>query len=279
MPPSLQKVSSWNPVILLLCYNRPHYLRQTLDSLTQTIGWQAIPVYISQDGDDAATAAVAQEFVSLHAKHNWKHWKRPRTAELGPGQPSTAYLAQHYKYALQRAFDQHRHSHVILLEDDMIFSPDFLELFRKTAWLLERDPTLWCVSSWNDNAFGSLSWDPARLFRNSFFPGLGWMMRRELWDQELGRIWPQIHWDHWMRSNANGRDCVCPEVPRNHNIGATGATMDNGKFQQKLANVIWAQAPADFGSLDYLLLPNYEAALRQQLHQQGVAVHLSLIHI
>jgi hypothetical protein len=35
----------------------------------------------------------------------------------------------------------------------MIVSPDFLQLFEATAYLLNEDPTLWCVSSWNDNGF------------------------------------------------------------------------------------------------------------------------------
>ena len=40
-----------------------------------------------------------------------------------------------------------------------------------------------CVSSWNDNGFEKLVQpsDAARLFRTDFFPGLGWMLRRELW--------------------------------------------------------------------------------------------------
>ena len=39
-------------------------------------------------------------------------------------------------------------------------------------------------------------WQAARLFRTSYFPGLGWMMARELW-QELGPAWPLDHWVRW----------------------------------------------------------------------------------
>lgn len=35
-------------------------------------------------------------------------------------------------------------------------------------------------------------------FRTSYFPGLGWMLRRELW-LELGPKFPKQAWDHWMR--------------------------------------------------------------------------------
>ena len=67
-----------------------------------------------------------------------------------------------------------------------------------------------------------LAKDPKRLFRTSYFPGLGWMMRRELWE-EIGPRWPKEHWDHWMRLDAtsietreddDSRDDVCVRVFR-----------------------------------------------------------------
>jgi hypothetical protein len=34
-------------------------------------------------------------------------------------------------------------------------------------------------------------------------------------------------WDHWMRTDeqTKGRDCIVPELSRNRNIGANGATV------------------------------------------------------
>ena len=45
-------------------------------------------------------------------------------------QPGHAWLTQHYKWGLDRAFHERGHSHVIVVEDDMILSPDFLTLFQ-----------------------------------------------------------------------------------------------------------------------------------------------------
>lgn len=78
-------------------------------------------------------------------------------------QPGHAWLSQHYKWALDRAFLEEGHSHVIIVEDDMLFSPDFLHFFESTAVLLDHDPTLWCVSTWNDNGLKSYDWDPVRM--------------------------------------------------------------------------------------------------------------------
>ena len=49
-----------------------------------------------------------------------------------------------------------------------------------------QDPSLWCVSSWNDHGQKSFVSDPTRLLRSDFFPGLGWMLRRDIWDSIKG---------------------------------------------------------------------------------------------
>lgn len=52
------------------------------------------------------------------------------------------------------------------------------------------------------------------LRRTSFFPGLGWLLQRDLFFEELYRNWPRDHWDHWLRSPAihKNRDVVYPLV-------------------------------------------------------------------
>ena len=69
------------------------------------------------------------------------------------------------------------------MEDDLEFSPDFLEYFEATLTLLRSDPSLWCVSAWNDNGKRGLidETKPELLYRTDFFGGLGWMITKELW--------------------------------------------------------------------------------------------------
>ena len=246
---------------LLLCYNRPKYLNETLTSLLSVEGAVAIPVYVSQDGDHAPTAAVARWF-------NVTHWQRPRVALLSPRQQGQAWLAQHYRWALDRVLLERNHSHAILLEDDMVFSPDFVRFFAQTAWLLDADPTLWCVSSWNDNGFESLVQpaDASRLFRTDFFPGLGWMLRRQLWRDELSPRFPLEHWDHWMRlqSTSKGRDCAAPLVSRNFNIGVSGANMESAQYAKYLKHMRYNTDPAvRLVETERLLHEPYEAAMAE----------------
>ena len=141
----------------------------------------------------------------------------------------------------------------------MLFSPDFVSFFKQTAVLLERDPSVWCVSTWNDNGMAKLAKDPKRLFRTSYFPGLGWMMRRELWE-EIGPRWPKEHWDHWMRLNTTsmGRECVIPEVNRNYNIGEVGANMKRDTYVKYLKHMSLNHVNVkDLGDLSYVTRDAY----------------------
>ncbi len=85
----------------------------------------------------------------------------------------------------------HAVNRVIILEEDLEIAPDFFEYFAATSPLLDNDPTLLTISAWNDNGFASLVQDEQQLYRSDFFPGLGWMMTRKLWD-ELEPKWPGL---------------------------------------------------------------------------------------
>ena len=72
----------------------------------------------------------------------------------------------------------------------MKLAPDFFGLFAATAPLLDADPSLYCVSSWNDHGQKQFVTDSTRLLRSDFFPGLGWMLTREIW-QDIRRAQAQ----------------------------------------------------------------------------------------
>ena len=71
----------------------------------------------------------------------------------------------------------------------MQLAPDFFTYFQATAPLLDRDPSLYCVSSWNDHGLERLVSDPLQLYRSDFFPGLGWMLTNAVWqDVKCGSL-------------------------------------------------------------------------------------------
>ncbi|GAB4822166.1 hypothetical protein N2152v2_009212 [Parachlorella kessleri] len=279
-----QRQALENPAVIVFCYNRVGYLNQTLHSLANLTGLERYTVYVSQDGNDTRVeqlvSGLSSTLFGRGVARAFVHWMRPRVPQLSDKQPGTAWLAQHYGWGLERVFMEQGHSHAIIVEDDMLFSPDFLSYFEATAPLLDADPTLWCISSWNDNGFTPHhEWNASRLLRTSYFPGLGWMLKRDLW-LELGPKWPKEHWDHWLRMEdvARGRDCVAPEVNRNRNIGEVGANMNKDTFRRLLATMGWSTAQhVDLGDLSYLLKPAYSAALQRQL-AEAEYVDPKLIH-
>ena len=61
-------------------------------------------------------------------------------------------IHRHYVHLLHLLFEEHNHSHVLLLEDDLLVSPTALSFINQTAVILDHDPTLLCISLFNDNA-------------------------------------------------------------------------------------------------------------------------------
>ena len=63
-------------------------------------------------------------------------------------------IARHYKFSLSTVFDRYQDSKaVIVIEDDLLFSPDFYEYFQYVSPILEADKSVFTVSAWNDNGF------------------------------------------------------------------------------------------------------------------------------
>lgn len=214
--------------VILICYNRHELVRQTLKSLLEVRGIHRDHVLVIQDGHvDAVTKVVEEAGVS----------SVQRPDELVDDQQkrdAASRISQHYKYAMTYALDYFSDAPgVIIVEDDFLFSPDFLDFFSASAQALIADPTLWLASAWNDNGFQGNVIDKKRLLRTDYFPGLGWLLMRSLW-QELEPKWPKDHWDWFMRDPANSkhREVIYPEVPRDHHTGTTGSFMDANTHKQ-----------------------------------------------
>lgn len=175
-------------------------------------------------------------------------------------------ISRHYGWALNTTFKA-GFENVLIVEDDLNVAPDFHEYFLGTHELLKNDSTLWCVSAWNDNGKGT-NIDinsPELLYRTDFFPGLGWMLNKDLWS-ELSPKWPKAFWDDWIRDPMQRKDraCIRPEVPRTRTFGKIGVS--NGMFFDKYLRYIKLnEKPVDFTrmNLTHLLKWNYD---KQFLH-------------
>ncbi|RKP19475.1 glycosyl transferase [Rozella allomycis CSF55] len=256
------------PILMFGC-NRPS-IKRALESLL-AVRRERIdqhPIYVSLDCKHTETIESVKAFgdavnfwvVPDHQEElaktippNTENFMKPYYA-----------ISFHYKYALKRLFGTNDYEQVIIVEDDFEFSPDFLSYFRAMLPILVKDKSLYCVSSWNDNGKNELINDErklivlvkllGRVFRTDFFPGLGWMMTRELWNEIEGK-WPAAFWDDWLREpeNRNSRQCIVPEVSRTSNFGKIGTS--NGQFYDShIRHVVKQDGFYDFeaNNWDYL---------------------------
>jgi len=250
----------------VVAYNRPELLRESLASLLAVPGVAASRVTVYQDGTDAAVRLAA-----VNAGVAVKQHLDNQNAE---GQEGAMQIARHYKWVFQNLFAANPGAeYAIVVEDDMLFAPDFLSFFVQLAPMYERDASVYCISSWNDNGQEGMALDPRVVMRTDFFIGLGWMISRRLFD-ELLPGWPITHWDHWLRSPAQrkGRQCLYPEVSRNYNIGKRGTHSDDNLYAKYFERIVLNKQPAVWmGDISRLHFATYEANLVSTL---GSAVQL-----
>ena len=213
--------------VLVIACNRPE-VKRCLDSLLKyRPSEEKFPIVVSQDCGHQETAQVIASYGKI--VHFIKH---PDLTDInGVAENLKGYykLSRHYRWALSQVFDVMDFDTVIIIEDDLEVSPDFFEYFEATKHLLEEDPSLWCVSAWNDNGKTGYVRGNDLLYRSDFFPGLGWMLKRTIW-HELAPKWPAAFWDDWMRhpDQRRERSCIRPEIPRVETFGRTGVS--KGQF-------------------------------------------------
>merc|ERR1712187_860027 len=135
--------------------------------------------------------------------------------------------------------------------------------------LLKSDPDLFCVSAWNDNGYANLVKDPKIAYRTDFFPGLGWMMERGVW-QEVRDRWAEAYWDEFMRRPdvRKNRHCIRPEVSRSFTFGEEGVSQGQF-FKQHLSRIKLNSEFVDWAKEDLSYLasaPAFDSYLRERLH-------------
>ncbi len=73
--------------------------------------------------------------------------------------------------------------YLIVLEDDLLVSPDFFVYFKQIAPILDQDPTLFGARAWTDHGFPYFVKDLTALYRSNAFTGLGWMLARSMYSR------------------------------------------------------------------------------------------------
>lgn len=262
--------------VMVVTYNRAQMLQRTLDGLLAARGLQKDDIFVVQDGGDARVKRVLES-------GGWRHHQKTGATAMRGGRPMDggARISSHYGYALRYMFEQAAPwaPGIIVAEDDFLFAVDYYEYFHAVASLVEHDAGIWLASAWNDNGMRGQVRDMAQLRRTSYFPGLGWLLPRRLWEDELAAKWPSQHWDHFLRdaTQHKWRDVVHPEVPRDYHFGIKGTFMDKNTHNKYFKPIAMAANPlfswfsqAGEAAVAAMCTPTYDAALRGEL--QGARV-------
>ncbi|XP_028836910.1 alpha-1,3-mannosyl-glycoprotein 2-beta-N-acetylglucosaminyltransferase a [Denticeps clupeoides] len=257
------------PVLVMAC-NRVT-VKRCLDKLIEyRPSADLYPIIVSQDCGHEETANVIGSYGSQVT-----HIKQPDLTDVAVPKQHKKFMgyykiSRHYHWALQHVFRTFAYSSVIVVEDDLEVSSDFFEYFRGLYPILRSDPTLWCISAWNDNGRDGFV-DPGKanlLYRTDFFPGLGWMLLKEVW-VELEPKWPAAFWDDWMRQPQQRRDrsCVRPEISRTLTFGRKGVSL--GQFYDKYLRYIKLNTEfVPFTKLDlsYLQRQKFDRAFNRDVY-------------
>lgn len=254
--------------VTIIASNRPAYLFRMLRKLLSIPGSNASMVTVFIDGFFQEPSDVASLFGVEGIQHEPLSQKNGR-------------IAQHYKASLTTTFDKYpKAKYIIILEEDLEVAEDFFSYFSQTYHLMEMDSSIYCVSAWNDQGYEHSCQDPSLLYRIETMPGLGWLLSRRLYKEELEPKWPKPDqlwdWDMWMRTDfmRKGRECVIPDISRTYHFGASGLNM-NPYFQQAYfkKHSINTQSEAVLRNVDRMVKDKYEEDVTAQLKRATVLDH------
>ncbi|XP_066956218.1 protein O-linked-mannose beta-1,2-N-acetylglucosaminyltransferase 1-like [Macrobrachium rosenbergii] len=115
---------------------------------------------------------------------------------------------------------------VIILDEDVEVSPDFLNFIDKTIWLLHSDPSLYCINGFSFLPNVARGRGAKFLRRGAVQVSWGYAVTLEFVREAL-KVWPEngddediLTYDYWIYDQVRGqRECVYPEVSRIRHYG------------------------------------------------------------
>ncbi|CAF4633879.1 unnamed protein product [Rotaria sp. Silwood1] len=267
----LSKIDVLLPIVVFAC-NRPRALQIHIEALLKIRkNTELNPIIISLDCQDSVTIQVAKSFGDKIKTIIELPDLGPLEVPANEHQLSGYYrIARHYGYSLNHVLNVLNYEAIVITEDDLEVSPDFLDYFQALYPLLKYDKTVWCISAWNDNGIDKKIDRQANLLhRSDFFPGLGWLLTKTVWN-EIKDKWPKAFWDDWMRKPEQRRDraCIRPEVSRTGISSEGKKGVSGGQFYDHYLKKINKNTdPIDWKTIDisYLVKDRYDKKFQARI--------------
>eukprot|EP01084_Bolivina_argentea_P169305 293510_1 len=273
--------------VLILCHARPKYLQRTLKSVFTQLNknnWnETFTIFISQDGNDNKISQIIKSY-AIKRKAYWLKFDYSLTnRKMMKGFEQESWrvyhkISAHYKWALNKILIELNYKKLIILEEDMDISTDFFSYFYNLSPLLDIDKSIYCISAWNDYGQNNLVNNPYSLHRTDVFPGLGWMLTQDLWN-EFRYNFSLAFWDDWFREpkQTKNRSCIRPEISRTHTFGQFGSS-GGWFYEQYLKKMRLNMESIDWSkqNVTYLLNINYDMYLKNMIKNSKVISYKEL---
>ncbi|XP_037799832.1 protein O-linked-mannose beta-1,2-N-acetylglucosaminyltransferase 1-like [Penaeus monodon] len=218
--PEVRKVQDAIPIretipVVVVTANKPYHLFRLLRQLFTVPGSWQTPVLIVVDGAHGETIALAEVLKLPVAVHAPESAGNERTN-------ANIRFALHSVFARFSTADK-----AILLEDDLILSPDILRYFQQTSRILDIDPTVFCVNAFSSNSYKDTASDPRKLLRA----------------RNLPHVRLDGDWDFWLtwEDLRKNRDIVFPELSRTFHAGSAGVHVTGFEQESVFNRMIFNQ--------------------------------------
>ncbi|CAL4087880.1 unnamed protein product, partial [Meganyctiphanes norvegica] len=204
--------------LVIVTANKPYHLYRLVRNLDNVLGSKETPKLVVIDGLHEETFHLCRLLHLDIVVH------RPQGT---PKEVTRTNMA--IRFALFTVFNHFPEARLaIVLEDDLLLSPDLLSFFHQTASVLQSDPSLYgVVNAFGQNSFPNTASDPTAVLRADMYPQYGWMATRA-WAEEVLPLWVKEEsgndWD-WLLFNEDvrkGRHVLVPEVSRTAHAGTAG---------------------------------------------------------
>ncbi len=257
--------------LVLLAHDREEYLRDCVKSLLAARRFEEVNLIVSMD-EPSHFEKIRKVLSDLKIDESRALFVENQMF-LGTWFFHSAddRISNHYRRALETVYDRLGFDFAIFLETDLVVSRDFFDFMFEGGKQLLRESTanhhplppssLFCVSGWSDNGFVEYELRDDRVYRTDFFPGLGWMMHKRVWDQYLGPAWPSRFgtyvYDMWIRfdSPIAYQECLAPEVSRTRHIAKYG-THVNGQKHETYDSMEFANGTVVVSAAEFALVGN-----------------------
>ncbi|XP_061178823.1 protein O-linked-mannose beta-1,2-N-acetylglucosaminyltransferase 1-like isoform X2 [Saccostrea echinata] len=118
--------------------------------------------------------------------------------------------------ALEKEILQTESKYVIVIEEEIVLTPDFLDFMSQCLPALEADESLFGISAFNYNGFETTSGDHSRVNRVEDFPGLAFLLKRSVFESQMKSAMEKCcnkrSWDSWTLKTPG--EMLVPDVSR-----------------------------------------------------------------